>query len=352
MKPTEETSNPFLKQVSKLFEDLSAGQKEKPPISPRITCTRLRRLREIRCELVETADASINAASQNELEATVAQLNAARTKNESFATWVLRNRQAHKEFSDVQNQLRGQTYTNGREDQKSNNAFSNFSPAALQKVARNFNTPPSTLKWLAAHYRAEVRQAVATNANADVEIMTMLAGDAEEGVRIVLAGNPSLTRSVLLKLCDDPSPLVSEKAKNILYEQSKSAISQKTGENPIVVKRPAEANPVKAVFPEISSENTLCETGHSANAKSKKELELIEREFLQVIAEKSTTPPRRLAELAVHPDKIIRGIIAANPNSTPEILWQLAKDESMDVRRKLLGNYNCPEEIINHLMRK
>jgi len=79
---------------------------------------------------------------------------------------------------------------------------------------------------------------------------------------------------------------------------------------------------------------------------------LIEREFLQVIAERSTTPPRRLAELAAHPDKIIRSMVAANPNATPEILWKLAKDESIDVRRKLLGNYNCPEEIINHLMNK
>src|SRR5277367_1235793 len=108
MKPTEENGNPFLKQVSKLFEDLAAGQKEKPPISPRITCTRLRRLREIRCELVETSDPNLSIVSQGDLEATVAQLNSARKKNESFASWVLRTKQAHQQFSDVQGRLREQ----------------------------------------------------------------------------------------------------------------------------------------------------------------------------------------------------------------------------------------------------
>ncbi len=365
MKPIEENGTPFLKQVSKLFEDLAAGQRGKPPISPRITCTRLRRLREIRCELVETSDPNLSIVSQGDLEVTVAQLNSARTKNESFASWVLRNKQAHRQFS-AQSDLRGQggQVSNLKEDKAasdSSNAFANFSVVALQKVAKNPNTPPITLKWLAAHYRADVRQAVAENPNIGKEIMTILAGDIEECVRIIVTENTALSRDLLLILCDDSSPLVSEKAKNVLYMQTKSAImnqSLKSAENPIVGPNPTqETNKIIAKrndFPQISSENAICKSPLSLKSgdKSKTEPEFITNEFLQVIAERSTTPPRRLAELAMHPDKLIRCMVAANPNATPEILWHLAKDDSIDVRRKLLSNYNCPEEVINYLMRK
>ncbi len=361
MKPAEENANPFLKQVSKLFEDLAAGQKEKPPISPRITCTRLRRLREIRCELVETSESSLSLLAQSDIEATVAQLNSARTKNESFASWVLRNKEAHRQFSDAQGQLRERSPNNKDNAQASDNpdAFANFSPAALQRVAKNPDSPRATLKWLAAHYQADVRQSVAGNQSAGEEIMTVLADDADEAVRIVLTENKALSRPLLLKLCDDPSPLVSEKAKNILYAQSKSAIAnglkQESKDNQIVspdISAITQTNDM----PVISSENAICQLPVRLRSgdknKSEAELEIIEREFLQVIAERSTTPPRRLAELAMHSDKLIRSLVAANPNATPEILWQLAKDDSIEVRRKLLSNYNCPEDIINYLMCK
>ena len=361
MTSTDKNGNPFLKQVSKLFDDLSAGQKEKPPISPRITCTRLRRLQEIKCELLES-DLDLNMASQNELEATVAQLNTARTKNESFGSWILRNKQAHQQMANMESQLHFQARTNSLNDKNSkDNAFANFSPTVLQKVAKNPNTPATTLKWLATHHKPEVRRAVATNRNANMEIVLILANDADENVRCYLLDNVALNQDTLVKLCDDLSPLVSEKAKNILYERNKNVdinMSAKSGKyidyaqiNESFIESQA-AEPEANFVPTVSADNLAPKSMPALDNGNQEKAELIEREFLQVIAERSTTPPRRLAELAVHPDKIIRGIVAANPNTTPEILWQLAKDESIDVRRKLLGNYNCPEDIINSLMRK
>lgn len=331
MKSQETNGNAFLKQVSKLFEDLAAGQKAKPPISPRITCTRLRRLREIRCELVETSD-SLNTVNPD-LESTVVQLNNARAKNESFASWVLRNKQAHQHMIDLQGQFCGQSpIDNPQNLQKMDaaNAFNNFSPSALQTVAKNPKSPLSTLKWLAAHYKVEVRAAVSKNPSGGHEIMSILSLDGEDQVRMSLLENPALTRDLLLRLCDDAVSVISEKAKNMLYEQTKFAMKNNQASTENVPVQPA----VKTHPNEISTE----------------ESEIIEREFLGVIAERSTTPPRRLAELAVHPDVLIRCMVAANPNATPEILWQLAKDKSVNVRRKLLTNYNCPQEIINHLL--
>ncbi len=366
MKFAEENGNPFLKQVSKLFEDLANGQKDKSPVptGPRITCTRLRRLREIRCELVETSDPDLSTIGQNELEDTVAQLNTTRTKNESFAAWVLRNKQMHQQLSSVPNELRVQIYTNNKDDKKknnSNNAFSNFSPAALQKVARDPSTSRNILKWLASHYKPDIRQAVAENPNAGHEIMEILVADVDDGVRIMLAKNAKLSRNLLIKLCDDVSPLVAEKAKNSFYEQNKFAITKNQipvpTEHLIILPSPAQlaAEAVKENdSPATPLKDTISEPVPCLKHgdKNKTASELIEREFLQVIAERATTPPRRLAELSLHPDELIRCTVAANPNATPEILWQLAKDDSIEVRKKILSNYNCPEDIINYLKQK
>jgi hypothetical protein len=68
-----------------------------------------------------------------------------------------------------------------------------------------------------------------------------------------------------------------------------------------------------------------------------------------VIAQKSTTPPNRLAELSKHANKEIRAIVAENANAPVETLWNLSKDSVAEVKLKLTENYNCPIEIIEAL---
>ncbi len=337
MKPEAQDSTPFIKQIGKLFEELSAKQQTKPKesISPRITCTRLRRLREMKRELVLDTEMDF-ANSPSQQDSISSEQSTVAKRNENFADWVLRNQQAHQQFIDKQNQYREQLFNNSRDNKEANKTicgFANFSPSALQVVAKNPNTPMSTLKWLAAHYRVEVRQSVALNENIDIEILDVLSRDGEDIVRTSVLDNAKLSHDLLVRLCDDNSPLVAEKAKNILYEKTKHLL--KSGQNPILV---------PSVKVEIAQQ-----------AKTEKindqESKLIEREFLAVIAERSTTPARRLAELAMHPDSTIRSLVATNPNITPEIFWRLAKDPLPEVRIKLLGNYNCPKDVIEYVKR-
>jgi len=166
-----------------------------------------------------------------------------------------------------------------------------------------------------------------------------LARDGEDSVKVAVLDNVKTSNDLLLRLCDDQSPLVSEKAKNMLYEKSKFAI--KNNENGAAFNVSASQQALDALEG-ISVENRL-------RRLADKESEIIEREFLKVIAERSTTPPRRLAELAAHEDIAIRCLVAANPNASPEILWRLANDPSAEVRKKLFGNYNCPPDIIEYL---
>ena len=71
--------------------------------------------------------------------------------------------------------------------------------------------------------------------------------------------------------------------------------------------------------------------------------------FLKLIARKSSTPPRRLAELARHPDARIRAAVAENANSPLELIWLLAKDMDQEVKLKVTENYNCPVEVLEAL---
>jgi hypothetical protein len=75
----------------------------------------------------------------------------------------------------------------------------------------------------------------------------------------------------------------------------------------------------------------------------------MKKSFLKVIAQKSSTPARRLAELAKHANKEIRALVAENANAPIETLWILAKDPAAEVKLKLTENYNCPIEIIEAL---
>jgi hypothetical protein len=71
--------------------------------------------------------------------------------------------------------------------------------------------------------------------------------------------------------------------------------------------------------------------------------------FLKLIARKTNTPARRLAELAKHPDASVRASVAENANAPAELLWVLVKDVEQEVKLKLIENYNCPLEILEAL---
>ena len=55
-------------------------------------------------------------------------------------------------------------------------------------------------------------------------------------------------------------------------------------------------------------------------------------------AKNPNTPSKTLAELAKDESLDIRKAVAGNPNTPPETLAELAKDESLDIRKAVTTN--------------
>ncbi len=127
MRQENQNNNVFM-QVSKLF-----GKKPQPPV-PRMTCTRLRRFRETRQNLVVEAEFG----PHNELTQTCDPTEDIASKKESFADWVVRNQQEHQQALDKQNQSHEEIKTINEKDDanKTVQGFASFSSSALQEVAK------------------------------------------------------------------------------------------------------------------------------------------------------------------------------------------------------------------------
>jgi hypothetical protein len=217
--------------------------------------------------------------------------------------------------------------------------FEKFSEASLKVLAGNPRTPARILSWLASHLNPEVRSLVARNRSVLPETLWLLAKDYDESVRLAIAEYLEADRAILKMLSNDTSPLVAWRAKNSLYLLKAGA---RTGTN--LAQMPQgllssdlskrAPNPFKNLAPGRSEPEAVNEE---------------ELNFLKVIAQKTSTPPRRLTELAKHANKEIRALVAENANAPLETLWTLAKDPAAEVKLKLTENYNCPIEIIEAL---
>jgi hypothetical protein len=219
------------------------------------------------------------------------------------------------------------------------NPFEKFSESSLILLAANPRTPARILSWLASHFNHEIRVMVARNRSALPETIWLLAKDYDESVRLAIAEHLESDRAVLKSLCDDASPLVAWRAKNTLYLLKSGARTHNNLE-PL----PTESlHSTRAVNPfRVLTDGPNDRSGEPDESDE-------EMAFLKVIAQKSSTPPRRLAELAKHANKEIRAMVAENANSPLETLWFLSRDRVADVKLKLTENYNCPIEIIEAL---
>jgi hypothetical protein len=209
-------------------------------------------------------------------------------------------------------------------------SLAHLSEAALQVIAGNPRTSPSTLCWLAAHYNPEIRSTVARNCNALPETIWLLAKDLDQAVRLAIAEHLESDRDVLKALGHDPSPLVSWRAQNTL---------SLLGNSPS-----ASTSNLPYDEPKMRSRSKRSAAKQEKNNLQGQTPE--EVEFLLLVAQKSTTPGRRLKELAGHINPLIRAAVAENGNTPLEALWSLSRDSIAEVKVKLADNYNCPLEII------
>lgn len=215
----------------------------------------------------------------------------------------------------VFNDASGNNYARRNKD-----TFINFSEPALVMVAKNPETPTSTLKWLAAHRSTEVRQAVAENQSTDDATLILLAEDPDENVKSSLLDNTRVTKDIAAKLARTKSFALSTKARNIYYQldiKSKEASLNKTTD------------------------------GKNDNPK---QIMQNERAFLKALAVSADDSKRILVKSPrLKADWHIRMLVAGDPNATAEILWQLATNPISEVKRKLVDKYNCLLETVVNL---
>lgn len=214
------------------------------------------------------------------------------------------------------------------------NPYQHYSDTALTLLAQNPSTQRSALVWLSYHSNADVRSAVARNPNCPLETLSYLAKDGEAGIRHAIADNPKSSISILELLAVDKNPLIAWRAQNSLN----AARGRRTVTD---LKPPA--------WKSTSARNAQSRTGN--HLPYSEELAATEEtiNFLKLIARKSSTPPRRLAELARHPDVRVRAAVAENANSPLELIWLLSRDQSPEVKLKVTENYNCPQDVLETL---
>jgi hypothetical protein len=194
--------------------------------------------------------------------------------------------------------------------------FINFSQPALVMVAGNPETPPSTLKWLAAHHSAEVRKVVAQNENADDETMSLLAEDFDTSVQSAVLDNARINKDLVIKLAASKNFSLASKARNVYYQL------------------------------EMKSKQPVSVNNQSVNTE---EMAKDELEFLKAIADSADTSRRVIVKSPrLASDWHVRMLVAGDPNATAEILWQLANHPVSQVRRKLVDKYNfLLESVVN-----
>ncbi|MEJ2815571.1 hypothetical protein [Caulobacter sp. CCG-8] len=86
-------------------------------------------------------------------------------------------------------------------------------PGMKPWVAHNKTVPLEILRVLAEDADHDVRFAVATKRKLDGPLFDRLSRDRDEGVRARIARNPNTPAEIRRRLMDDPSPLVAEAAR-------------------------------------------------------------------------------------------------------------------------------------------
>lgn len=211
------------------------------------------------------------------------------------------------------------------------NPYRHYSETALSLLAQNPATAATTLYWLCLHHSADIRGAVARNPNCPAESLTILCRDHEAGIRHSVAENPRSTSAILETLAGDKNPLIAWRAQTHL--------SQTKGRRTVTDLRPIISKTVQqpsSVQPSLPYSEELSATEETIS-------------FLRLIARRTNTPPRRLAELARHPDARVRAAVAENGNTPIELLWHLAKDATQEVKLRITENCNCPIEVLEAL---
>ena len=247
--------------------------------------------------------------------------------------------------------------------------------AAISGTARNPNTPPSVLAFLAAHPDKFVRIAAAANPNLGAGVLAELARDDEDDVRVAAAQHPNTPPDVLALLADDPDGFVRQRvAANPNTPPDVLAAFASDTSDPFNVSVEAARNPSTppAILAELAAgrsnagryvgENPgapadlLAEIGGiGVAANPGAPVEVLARlansdaRVRQYVAANPSTPIDILVLLASDPDDAVRYRVAENPNTPPDILAGFAADSRSGAHSAVAANPSTPADILESL---
>ena len=124
--------------------------------------------------------------------------------------------------------------------------FANFAIPVLETLAKSPQTPRNSLKWLAFHENPTIRKAVAKNRNSDLEILGILARDENEGIRLAVVENPLVDKEFLLKLLNDDTATVVQRAQDMLDEMTRSQAVSRNRETLAALNQYVDLEPLES----------------------------------------------------------------------------------------------------------
>ena len=225
-------------------------------------------------------------------------------------------------------------------------------------VAENPSTPPEVLTALARDKNVSVRWKVAKNPNTPPEVLTALARDKDVDIRYVVATNPNTKREDLTALARDKDKYVrSGVAENPSTPPEVLTALSKDKEENIRWKVPENPSTPPEVLTALSKDEDKyirMKVARNPNTPPEDLTALAKDKAASVrlkVEKNPNIPPEDLTALARDKDKYVRLNVAENPKTLPEVLTALSKDEDVDIRYVVATNPNTKREVLTALAR-
>jgi len=226
-------------------------------------------------------------------------------------------------------------------------------------VASNANTPASILNDLTDDESDDVRWRVAENPNTTSNALAKLQKDGFTELRQAVAENPNTPSRILSELADDHNLHVVKAVAQNNNTPSKTLIrlvrENRYGDWGDSIRQSAAANtstPLGLLTKLAGDDWHIC-LGLAENANTPRRLlAKFARDKLASIrvlmAQSTTTPPDLLADLACDSESSVRTAVAKNINACPALLAGLAQDPIYQVRAAVAANPNASLARIIH----
>lgn len=215
----------------------------------------------------------------------------------------------------------------------------NYLPALIllnrNYLANNPATPLSVLTQLAIDKYEQVRVSVAENPNTPSDILAQLAKDKVKMVRVSVAENPNTPTDVLAQL--EEEVFITWEAWDVRRAVAKNPntppdrLAQLAMDRSEWVRKSATENP-------NTPPDVYAQLANNKNYRVRCE-----------VAGNPNTPADVLEQLATDKNYSVRCEVAGNPNAPADVLAQLVTDKDVYVRGNVAGNPNAPPDVLSQL---